>query len=60
MLRWIRNPFTGAVTYFNGIHRKTNSFRRLTSPQQGALTAPPALSPEVYGGQTRRSVACVR
>jgi hypothetical protein len=54
ILRWIRNPFTGTVTYFNDIHRKTNSFRRLTSPQQEALSTPPSLSPEALQAEMAR------
>jgi galactose-1-phosphate uridylyltransferase len=54
ILRWIRNPFTGTVTYFNDIHRKTNSFRRLTSPQNVALPPPPSLSPEELRAEMAR------
>jgi galactose-1-phosphate uridylyltransferase len=32
ILRWIRNPFSGSVTYFNDIRRKPNSFHNLTRP----------------------------
>lgn len=39
VLRWIRNPFTGSVTYFTEIHRKPHSFRRLTSPQHDTVSA---------------------
>jgi hypothetical protein len=60
LLRWIRNPFTGTVTYFNDIHRKTNSFRRLTSPQQVALSTPPPRSPEALQAEmTRVTNTCV-
>ncbi len=45
-LRWIRNPFTGSVTYFNEIHRKPHAFRRLTNPHQAAARMPSLLSPE--------------
>ena len=37
---WIRNPFTGHVTYFNNIHRKPHAYRHLTNPQQSAPAAP--------------------
>ena len=41
---WIRNPFTGNVTYFNNIHRKPHDYRHLTNRQQSAPTvsAPPS------------------
>jgi galactose-1-phosphate uridylyltransferase len=53
ILRWIRNPFTGTVTYFNDIHRKTNAFRRLTSPQ-AVVPAPPPLSPAEWRAEMAR------
>ena len=37
---WIRNPFTGNVTYFNNIHRKPHAYRHLTKPQQAAPATP--------------------
>jgi galactose-1-phosphate uridylyltransferase len=43
ILLWIRNPFTGTVTYFNDIHRKPHAFRRLTSPQNTMVHADTAL-----------------
>ena len=43
---WIRNPFTGNVTYFNNIHRKPHAYRHLTNPQRPAPAAPP--SPSTY------------
>ncbi len=60
ILRWIRNPFTGTVTYFNDIHRKINSFRHLTNPQ--SIAAPPrqALSPVDFQVEMERVTnACV-
>lgn len=60
VLRWIRNPFTGTVTYFNDIRRKPNSFRRLTSPQNVASTARTTLSPaELHTEMQRITHACV-
>jgi galactose-1-phosphate uridylyltransferase len=60
VLRWIRNPFTGTVVYFNEIHRKPHSFRRLTNPQQLTATPPAALSPEALQAEMRRvQQACV-
>lgn len=52
-LLWIRNPFTGAVIYFNEIHRKPHSFRRLTNTSP-PKTAPQALSPERFESEARR------
>jgi galactose-1-phosphate uridylyltransferase len=54
VLRWVRNPFTGTVTYFNDIRRKPNSFRRLTTPQNTVSTAPPALSPAELRAEMER------
>jgi galactose-1-phosphate uridylyltransferase len=57
-LRWIRNPFTGSVTYFNEIHRKPHSFRRLTNPQNAAPPTP--LSPEALEAEKQQvQRACV-
>ena len=53
-LRWIRNPFSGSVIYFNDIHRKPHSFRRLTNPQQSAATRPSVLSPEALHAEMVR------
>lgn len=48
-LQWIRNPFSGTVLYFNEIHRKPQSFRHLTNPQNTTgRTYPLALSPEAF------------
>ncbi len=52
-LPWIRNPFTGAVTYFNEIHRKPHSFRRLTNASQ-PHPAPQPLSPEAFHAEAQR------
>lgn len=52
-LLWIRNPFTGAVVYFNDIHRKPHSFRRLTNTSQPNPTPQP-LSPEVFHREAQR------
>ncbi len=52
-LLWIRNPFTGAVLYFNEIHRKPHSFRRLTNTSQPHSTSQ-ALSPEMFDIEARR------
>ncbi|ETX01836.1 MAG: hypothetical protein ETSY1_05765 [Candidatus Entotheonella factor] len=58
-LLWIRNPFTGAVLYFNEIHRKPHSFRRLTNTSP-PKSAPQALSPETFNSEARRvQSACV-
>ncbi len=52
-LLWIRNPFTGAVVYFNEIHRKPHSFRRLTNTSQPGSTSQ-ALSPERFDDEAKR------
>jgi hypothetical protein len=58
-LLWIRNPFTGAVVYFNDIHLKPHSFRRLTNTSS-PNPAPPALSPETLHREAQRvQRACV-
>ncbi|MGQ4807232.1 hypothetical protein NKDENANG_00576 [Candidatus Entotheonellaceae bacterium PAL068K] len=60
VLRWVRNPFTGIVTYFNDIHRKTHSFQHLTSPQNASPTPRPALSPQAWQTEMQRvTQACV-
>lgn len=48
ILLWIRNPFTGIVTYFNDIHRKPHAFRRLTNSPR-ATSLPPQLASETLG-----------
>ncbi|HEY7491915.1 MAG TPA: DUF4921 family protein [Candidatus Tectomicrobia bacterium] len=53
VLLWIRNPFSGSVTYFNDIQRKPYVFRRLTSPQHAAV-APPPLSPAELPAELQR------
>lgn len=58
-LLWIRNPFTGAVIYFNDIHRKPHSFRRLTHTSQPNL-APQPLAPDLFHSEAQRvQSACV-
>jgi galactose-1-phosphate uridylyltransferase len=58
-LLWIRNPFTGAVVYFNEIHRKPHSFRRLTNTSQ-PHSIPQAPSPETFHLEAQRvQNACV-
>ncbi len=58
-LLWIRNPFTGAVIYFNEIHRKPHSFRRLTNTSQ-PNPGPQPLSPETFRSEAQRvQSACV-
>lgn len=61
LLLWIRNPFTGNVTYFNDIHRKPHAFRHLTSPQRAPLApAPQPHSPEdLRADMLRVQQACV-
>lgn len=60
VLRWVRNPFTGNVTYFNDIHRKTNSFRRLTIPQNVAPARRVTLSAaELEAEMQRVTNSCV-
>jgi hypothetical protein len=59
VLLWIRNPFTGAVVYFNDIQRKPHSFRRLTNTSP-PNPAPQPLSPEAFHREARRvQGACV-
>jgi UDPglucose--hexose-1-phosphate uridylyltransferase len=43
-LVWVRNPFTGSVTYFTHVHRKRSGFRHHT---QG-LDTPSALDPSAH------------
>ncbi len=58
-LLWIRNPFTGAVTYFNNINRKPHSFRRLTNTSQPS-PPPQGLSPDMFHAEAQRvQGACV-
>jgi galactose-1-phosphate uridylyltransferase len=54
VLRWIRNPFTGNVTYFNDIHRKTNSFRHLTRAQNALPASDGSLEPDELDAEMRR------
>jgi galactose-1-phosphate uridylyltransferase len=42
-LVWVRNPFTGHVTYFTHVHKKRSGFARRAS------AAPPAVSPPDRG-----------
>ncbi len=59
VLRWIRSPFTGNVTYFNDIHRKPHSFRRLTNPQH-VTAARTVLTPAELQAEMERVVnTCV-
>ncbi len=44
-LVWVRNPFTGAVTYFTHVHKKRSGFARQA---QDALLNPPAVDPIEY------------
>lgn len=60
VLLWIRNPFSGAVTYFNDIHRKPHAFRHLTRPQNTIVAMPPALSAHEFQAEAQRvHDACV-
>lgn len=60
ILRWIRNPFTGTVTYFNDIHRKPNSFRHLTRPLNVGAATHQDLPPATLRTEMKRVVnACV-
>lgn len=60
-LLWIRNPFTGVVTYFNNIHRKPHSFRHLTSPQNtpAPSTANALSAAQLHAEMQRVEQACV-
>ncbi len=49
-LVWVRNPFTGAVTYFTHIHKKRSGFVRHV--QDALLQAAPE-DPEVYRARLR-------
>jgi galactose-1-phosphate uridylyltransferase len=46
-LLWVRNPFTGTVTYFTDIHRKQSGFRR-------AAVRPAALPPDWEDAEAAR------
>src|SRR5512143_159241 len=48
-LVWVRNPFTGAVTYFTHIHKKRSGFARHAQTAAGS----PALNRAVYETQLR-------
>lgn len=48
-LVWVRNPFTGAVTYFTHVHKKRSGFPR---PAQGTASGGPT-GREVYEAQLR-------
>lgn len=51
-LVWVRNPFTGAVTYFTHVHKKRSGFQRYgQSPG-----APTTVDRSVYGAQLRAEV----
>jgi len=57
---WIRNPFTGNVTYFNNIHRKPHDYRHLTNRQQSASATPsPPSSYDLRADMQRVQDACV-
>ncbi|GIX48184.1 MAG: hypothetical protein KatS3mg131_2395 [Candidatus Tectimicrobiota bacterium] len=57
-LRWIRNPFSGTVTYFTNIRQKPHAFRSLTHPQDPP--PPAALSPAALQAEMARvQQACV-
>jgi len=49
-LVWVRNPFTGAVTYFTHIHKKRDGFVRQA---QDALLQSPPEDRTVYEGRLR-------
>jgi galactose-1-phosphate uridylyltransferase len=60
VLLWIRNPFSGTVTYFNDINRKPHAFRHLTRPQNTIMATPPSLSPEEFRTEAQRvHTSCV-
>jgi galactose-1-phosphate uridylyltransferase len=56
-LVWVRNPFTGAVTYFTHVHKKRSGFVRRV---QDALLRPPQENPAQYEAELLRELAAAR
>jgi len=52
-LVWVRNPFTGAVTYFTHVHKKRSGFLRQVSE---ALLRGAEVDQSVYAAQLRREL----
>jgi galactose-1-phosphate uridylyltransferase len=52
-LVWVRNPFTGSVTYFTHVHKKRSGFVRRA---QDALLRGTPDDPRVYEAQLRREL----
>ena len=55
-LVWVRNPFTGSVTYFTHVHKKRSGFPR--HPQSPA--GPPALDRSAYEAQLRAELEAAK
>lgn len=56
-LVWVRNPFTGTLTYFTHVHRKQSGFVRR---QQEALLRPPPDDPARHAAQLRAEQEAAR
>jgi len=55
-LVWVRNPFTGSVTYFTHVHKKRSGFpRHMQSP-----AGPPTLDPSAYEAQLRAELEAAK
>jgi hypothetical protein len=63
-LVWVRNPFTGAITYFTEIHRKQSGFqRRAVAPASQAPdweAAEAARMAELSGAAIARSAPATK
>lgn len=60
---WIRNPFTGAHTYFNNIHKKVFSFREkkptLSLARPTPPEAQPPITPDMVEHMARDQARCI-
>jgi len=56
-LVWVRNPFTGTVTYFTEVHRKQSGFRRIATADADA-SQPSATTAEWMLEEARRCPFC--
>jgi galactose-1-phosphate uridylyltransferase len=55
-LLWVRNPFTGSVTYFTHVHKKRSGF-----PRHGqSPPSSPALDPSAYEAQLRAELEAAK
>jgi hypothetical protein len=57
-LVWVRNPFTGHVTYFTHVHRKRSGFARQAAARAAGAGRP--ADPATYGAQLRAELEAAR